>query len=179
MSRARVWDNRIGCITAIVTEDNTQVPGYHPCLFKEWSGDSGSSHHCCHHATLCKYRSQWSPFTAGTLHTYIIHMKRQISILYAAQRMNTEETFNISFLKSWTSHIPGLVYIGTLNIDHFGKSPGPGAPKYVSFLLQFKVPSSCRIAAAVHCLGLVWGGVAVAGWVTHCSLVTRGYQCYY
>ena len=65
-----------------------RVPGYHPCLFKEWSGDSGSSHHCCHHATLCKYRSQWSPFTAGTLHTYIIHMKRQISILYAAQRMN-------------------------------------------------------------------------------------------
>ena len=61
-------------------------------------------------AMLCKYRSQWSPFTAGTLHTYIIHMKRQISILYATQRMNTEETFNISLFKSWNLKI-FLVYI--------------------------------------------------------------------
>ena len=84
-------------------------------------------------------------------------MKRQISILYAAQRMNGQgRNFQHQLFKEL--HLPKiLVYIRTLNIDHFGKSPGPGAPtpKYVSFLLQFKVPSGDRIAAAVHCLGLV------------------------
>lgn len=109
---------------------------------------------------LCKYRSQWSPFTAGTLHTYIIHMKRQISILYATQRMNTEETFNISLFKSWNLKCSGCQYIPGIFL-HSRKSPG--APKFQ--VCDFPPPSpsvqstqSVQDSGGVALSRPVWGG---------------------